>query len=283
MRSRLNRGALQEASVETVALSVTTAAVERARSRIPEEVPIAITVNGSTYAVLMATPSGLEDFGVGFALTEGMIEHPAEIVDLQVLAVGNGIEVRLWLLQERANALAARRRASLGPVGCGLCGIESLAQALRELPFVSSDEKPLTVAEVMAAGDLLKAEQNLHQLTGLSHAAGFLQRGNGLLASAEDVGRHNALDKLLGHLARVGIPARSGAIVLTSRISLELVQKAAMAQCPVLISVSGPTALAVQQAQAAGITLAGYAHEGSFEIYCHSSRIEGLNVAAPLS
>ena len=246
------------------------AAIQRA---LPAEVPIAITFNGSTQAVMMATPADIEDFAHGFALTEGAITDLAQIERFETVAHDRGIEARFWLTEDRAGALAERRRSMAGPVGCGLCGIDSLDQAMRDLPRLPEGGLRLTPALVGRATDLLRATQPLHDQTRATHAAGFLLPGTGIAMTREDVGRHNALDKLIGALIRSGTDPASGACVMTSRVSVELVQKAAMAGIPALIAVSAPTALAVQTAEDAGVTLVAFARGGGFEIYAHPQRI----------
>ena len=240
---------------------------------LPDEVPVAVVFNGETQAVMMTTPADLADFGLGFAIGEGIISSSTQIEGLEIVEHDQGIEVRMLLEDSAAQRLQTRRRAMTGPVGCGLCGIDSLEQAIRPLPVVQSNLK-LTQDEVAAASDALRAFQPLHDQTHAAHAAGFLIPDHGIVAAREDVGRHNALDKLVGHLHHANIAPATGAIVMTSRISVELVQKAALAGCPVLIAVSAPTALAVRCAEQAGITLAAFARGGGFDLYSHPERIE---------
>lgn len=239
---------------------------------LPEEVPVAMVFDGTTQAVMMASPRDLRDFAHGFALTEGYVEGPEQIAEFELVDHGPGIEARFWLAADRSAALSARRRTLAGTVGCGLCGIDSLEQAIRALPTVP-DGPRLTPAEVAAAPDDLRRHQPLHDQTHGVHAAGFLLPGQGLVLAREDVGRHNALDKLIGALALSGQPATDGAIVLTSRISVEMVQKCAMARCPVLIAVSAPTAHALRLAEGSGITVAAFARSGSFDIFSNPHRI----------
>jgi len=240
---------------------------------LPEETPVAIVIDGSTQAVMMATPGDLTDFAMGFALTEGFISTFDEISDFELVTHDAGIEARFWLTGPRSAALKDRRRAMLGPVGCGLCEIDSLGQALRAVPPVGSPGVRFTAAEVAGATDALGAQQPLHDQTHAAHAAGFMVPGCGIILVREDVGRHNALDKLIGAMARGGVEARRGAVVLTSRVSVEMVQKTAMAGCPVLIAVSGPTARALRVAEHAGITVAAFARAGGFDVYSHARRI----------
>ena len=252
---------------------VLTGSERRAVTRaLPEEVPVAITVNGTTQAVMMATPADIEDFAVGFALSEGIVGSIAEIGSVEALDLARGIEARLWIDENRAEALGARRRAMLGPVGCGLCGIDSLEEAVRPLPRVTA-EAVFTVSEIVAAAEDLRAHQPLHDLTRAVHGAGFLQPGQGITHAREDVGRHNALDKLIGALAREGLAASRGAFVLTSRVSVDMVQKAAMAGAGLVVSVSAPTAHALRLADEAGITLAAFARGETVEVFSHPARI----------
>ena len=239
---------------------------------LPEEWPVALSYNGSSQAVMMATRQDLEDFALGFSLSEGIVEQPEDIQEFELVEHETGSECRFWLRPEREAALAARRRAFAGPVGCGLCGIDSLEAANRALPQVPRGVR-FQAREVGAAAEALRGAQPLHDRTRAVHAAGFLQPGRGLVLAREDVGRHNALDKLIGALCRAGIDPATGAIVLTSRISMELIQKAAMAQCPVIIGVSAPTAHAVRLAEGAGITLAAFARGESFDLYARPDRI----------
>ncbi|MEI4485486.1 formate dehydrogenase accessory sulfurtransferase FdhD [Frigidibacter sp. MR17.14] len=239
---------------------------------LAEERPVAITVNGSTVAVMMATPADLEDFALGFLRTEG-IAAPDEVTSVEILPEGRGIEARVWLVEPAADRVARRRRDRAGPVGCGLCGIDSLAEALRPLPAVAAGQT-FSTAQILAAVAALPQAQPLHDATRAVHAAGFWREGHPILAR-EDVGRHNALDKLAGAMTRAGLDPAAGALVLTSRISVDMVQKAATLGAPVLIAASAPTTLAVAEAEAAGLTLVARARGQGFEVHTHPSRIAG--------
>jgi FdhD protein len=239
---------------------------------IPEETAVAFTYNGSSYAVMMATPQDLEDFALGFSLTEGIVGTADEIESIEILEEDIGVELRMRLVEPRATVFRDRRRYLAGPTGCGLCGIESLGEAMRT-PAVIADDSGFVPADIMNALESLRTMQTLNQDTRAVHGAAFYRRDEGVIALREDVGRHNALDKLAGALARKGLSGRGGLGVLTSRLSVELVQKAAAIGLPVLVAVSAPTALAVRTADAAGITLVAVARDDGFEIFTHSRRI----------
>ena len=242
---------------------------------LAEEVPVAITCNGSTQAVMMATPADLTDFAFGFALSEGFVTALDQIEEHELVVHDTGIEARLWLAEDRAAALGARRRAMAGPVGCGLCGIDSLQQALRDLPRVAAPDLRFAPDELTAATEALRRHQPLHDQTGAVHAAGFLRPGQGIVMAREDVGRHNALDKLIGALARAGEPAAAGAVVMTSRLSVELIQKCAIAGAGVIVAVSAPTRMALDTAEAAGITVVAGVRNGHGQVYTHPWRVAG--------
>lgn len=241
---------------------------------VAEETPVALSYNRLTHAVMMATPADLEDFAVGFSKSEGIVTSAGDIEELDIIAVDAGVECRMWVRPALLDRLDQRRRSLAGPTGCGLCGLESLAEAVR-LPPPVGDGISVTAAEIQAAMDAMPAEQILNATTRAVHAAGFWTREAGLVALREDVGRHNALDKLAGALARSGIESSAGMVVMTSRISVELVQKAAVLGTPILVAVSAPTRLALQVADAAGMTLVGIARRDGFEVFTHPRRIVG--------
>ncbi|WP_026619999.1 FdhD protein [Ensifer sp. WSM1721] len=240
---------------------------------VPEEMPIALTYGGSTHAVMMATPADLEDFAVGFSLTEGIISGPEQIEAVDVVAEEKGIDLQITLVNEQNEALRLRRRHMAGPVGCGLCGIESIEQAVRQTPDVSGSPLRLSEQDVVDAVGLLDGQQPLHMETRAVHGAAFYVPDCGLIAVREDVGRHNALDKLTGAAARAGFKATQGAVVVTSRVSVEMVQKTAIAGSPVIIAISAPTALAIRTAEEAGMTLVALVRGDEFEIFTHAERI----------
>ncbi len=244
---------------------------------VPEEVPIAFSYAGSTHAVMMATPDDLEDFAVGFSLAEGIIEVAEDVVAIDAIEAGDGIDVQVTLREMTAQALIDRRRRMAGPVGCGLCGIESIEQASRVVKSVAADGFKLSARDVSQAMAQLTARQDLNRQTRAVHAAGFYSLTDGLVAIREDVGRHNALDKLVGAVVIGGWDPAQGAVVVTSRLSVEMVQKTAALGAPVLIAISAPTALAIRTAAQAGITLIGIARDEDFEIFTRPDRVaEGV-------
>ncbi len=253
-------------------LSVQPERVVAVHRTLPEEVAVAMVFNGSSAAVMMATPADMQDFATGFALSEGIVTAPDQLDGFELAEHPNGLEARFWLREDRAEALAARRRFMAGPVGCGLCGIDSLAAAARDLPQVGNGPR-FGRAEVARATEMLRDQQPLHDQTRATHAAGFLLPGHGITLVREDVGRHNALDKLIGAMARQGIDPSTGAVVMTSRLSVELVQKCAVAGVTTLITVSAPTAHALRLATGAGLTLAAFARGGGFDLYSNPHRI----------
>ncbi len=244
---------------------------------IPVETPVSLSFNGTSHAVMMATPADLQDFAIGFALTQGIIASAAEIESLEIEPIGQGIDCRLWIAPERAEALSKRRRALAGPTGCGVCGVEGIDDALPHVPHVSSAFRP-TPQMVMAAIASLPSAQTLGVETRAAHAAGYWTPEAGLVAIREDVGRHNALDKLAGALAsplsrEAEEKAGAGLILLTSRVSVEMVQKTAAIGASVLVAVSAPTSLAVQTAARAGIMLIAVARADGFEVFTFPERL----------
>ncbi len=239
---------------------------------VPEETAVALAYDGGTYAVMMATPQNLEDFAVGFSLAEGIIAAPSDIHSFEAVPHDEGMELRMWLAAGNAARLSERRRHIAGPTGCGLCGIDSLTEAMRPAAVVGAGVT-ITPHEIMAAMQRLPALQVLNTETRAVHGAAFWTRARGIIALREDVGRHNALDKLGGALARGKIAATRGVVLLTSRISVEMVQKTAAMGASVMVSVSAPTALAIRMAERANITLCAVARTDGFEVFTHAGRI----------
>ena len=242
---------------------------------IPQETPVAFSYQGASYAVMMASPADLEDFAVGFSLSEGIVTSKSDIVDIEVTVADAGIVLRIELKSSPAAALWDRKRYISGPSGCGLCGLESLAEALRPSRSVQSELRlePRQIAQAMKA---LPSFQRLNQQTSGVHAAAFWIPDEGIVAVREDVGRHNALDKLAGALARRGIDGSRGVVLLTSRVSVEMIQKAAVMGSAIVVAVSAPTALALAAAEAAGMTLIAIARSDGFEIFSHPGRVMSL-------
>ena len=240
--------------------------------QIAEETAIALTYNGGTYVVMMGTPQHLRDFAIGFSLTEGIVQSADEIESIDVVELDEGIELRMWLASEKAARISERRRHIAGPTGCGICGLESIAEAVRPAAIVTRG-RIFTPRQIMAAMAALGPLQAINIETRSVHAAAFWTLAHGIVALREDVGRHNALDKLAGNLAQQGVSAADGMVLLTSRVSVEMVQKAAAMGAPLMVAVSAPTALAVRMADAAGITLCAIARADGFEVFTHPRRV----------
>lgn len=255
------------------ALRVAAGRPDRRVETIAEEDPVALVFNALSYAVMMATPADLEDFALGFSLTEGILGSIDELYDIEVERLPRGAEVRMRIAASRFADLRARRRNLAGRTGCGLCGVDSIAEALRPVAKVGSD---LSIAPdaIHAAMQAFPERQTLNRDVGAVHAAAFARADGTLVAVREDVGRHNALDKLVGHLARSRIDAGTGFVVVSSRCSYEMVHKTAAAGAPLIASVSAPTALAVEFAEEAGVGLCAFAREGRFTVYAAPSRVK---------
>jgi FdhD protein len=240
---------------------------------VPEETPVAFSFAGTTHAVMMASPADFEDFALGFSLTEGIIADPQEIEAIEVEDHGAGIDIQIRLKDQANTRFEARRRRLAGPVGCGLCGIESIEEAMRSVDAVGASKLTLDADDIVRSVKLLSKVQPLHQETGAVHAAGFYIPGKGVVMAREDVGRHNALDKLAGALAKAGIDGGSGAVVVTSRVSVEMVQKTAAIGSAFIIAVSAPTALAIRTADEAGMTLVALVRGDDFDVFTHPDRV----------
>jgi FdhD protein len=252
--------------------------LDRGTRAIPEETALALTYNGGTYAVMMGTPQDLQDFAIGFSLDEAIIRSPDDIEEFEIVDLDDGIELRMWLKQARAERLSERRRHIAGPTGCGICGIDSIAEAVRPAAVVTGG-RSFSPREIMTAMQSIAPLQRINIETRAVHAAAFWTPARGIVALREDVGRHNALDKLAGALARDKISTDEGMVLLTSRVSVEMVQKTAAIGAPLMVAVSAPTALAVRMADAAGITLAAIARADGFEVFTHPERV-AANVGA---
>ena len=240
---------------------------------LAEETAVAISYNGSTHAVLMATPADLEDLAVGFSATEGIVSDVAAIESITVAEYELGLDLQVRVREDIAERLARRRRSMAGPVGCGMCGLDSLEAASRSIPPVDAGVG-FAGSAIIEAAQSLERLQELNRATSASHAAGFFGPREPVSVVREDVGRHNALDKLIGALLRNGIDCASGGLIVTSRISVELVQKAAVAGVGLLAAISAPTALAVRTAAETGVTLAAVVRGRSFECFTRADRIQ---------
>lgn len=261
-----------EAARDIAALQWRKEGRSRSRRRLPVEAPVALVHDATTTAVMMASPQHLEDLALGFALTEGIITTASHVRSLEIVESPQGFEARMWLTPDRSAYLSERRRTLVGPTGCGLCGIESLEQAVRRLPESPSGPR-LSPQDVLRAAAAITEAQRLGQSTRATHAAALWTPSLGLVAAREDVGRHNALDKLVGVLLREQADVSAGAIVLTSRVSIEMIQKSAMLGAPVIIAVSAPTTLAVEAAEQCGMTLIGIARPDGFEVFTGARRV----------
>ena len=239
---------------------------------VAEEVPIVLMYNGISHVVMLATPTNLEDFALGFSMTEGIIQSPKEFLSAKVYQRANGIEVQIKIPHERFVCLTDKGRNLTGRTGCGLCGASTLKQAIRHPAPVHSPVK-VTAEQLTAALADLQHRQSLNQLTGAIHAAAWVEPERGIIDVREDVGRHNALDKLLGLLCRTGKDVNAGYIIVTSRASYEMVQKTAFLGIGLLVAISAPTGLAIRLAEQTGVTLVGFARGENHVIYTHPQRI----------
>ncbi|HWL29230.1 MAG TPA: formate dehydrogenase accessory sulfurtransferase FdhD [Burkholderiaceae bacterium] len=244
------------------------------RDRLACEVPVALEYNGISHATMLATPCDLEDFLVGFSFTEGIIRTAGDVYDIDIVQQDNGVVVQARIASACLNELKLRRRNLAGRSGCGLCGIESLSEVRRTLPALPPRPQSVSASAIASACHQLRARQPLHLETGATHAAGWADRHGNLLAVREDVGRHNALDKLIGLLLREGHDTSDGLAVISSRASFEMVQKAAAAGMPALIAVSAPTTYAVDMANELNVFLAGFARDNGYTVYSHPDFLE---------
>ena len=263
--------------------------LSQAKDKVAEEVPIALIYNGVSHAVMLATPQDLEDFALGFSLSEGILQSKSELYDVEIVVQQHGIELRLDVATECFVKLKERRRSLVGRTGCGLCGAESLEQALRltekppiKAPDLTKNTNPsinaassfvVNASSIVAAFHAIKTKQVLQQATGATHACAWVDLNGEVQLLREDVGRHNAMDKLIGALAKT--PHKSDGFVLTSsRASVEMVQKVAIAGYNILAAISAPTGLAIRVAEVYGVTLVGFLRENQFVIYTYADRIK---------
>jgi FdhD protein len=240
--------------------------------QVVEECPVAMVYNGVSHVVMMATPADLEDFALGFGLTEQILSSPEQLLDIEVQRQPRGIELQMTVANEAFAALKLRRRNLTGRTGCGLCGAESLEQAIPD-PVSVSSEAVFDITALERAVSSMLIHQPLKQLTGSVHGAAFCNAEGKVLFLREDVGRHNALDKLIGAMQKE--TTDDGFILVSSRASYEMVAKTARAGVSLLAAVSAPTSLAIEQANLAGITLVGHVREGRQVIYTHPERVRG--------
>lgn len=246
---------------------------------VAEECAIALVYNGISHAVMMATPQDLEEFAIGFSLSEGVVQHSNEIFDVQIQQQPQGIEVNVTLAAAQFAKLKQRRRNLTGRTGCGLCGAESLQQAIRPIAKVAAID-PINAAAIQTAQQLLTSRQPMQQLTGAMHAAAWCNRDGDIVLLREDVGRHNALDKLIGAMAGQQPAVSDGFVMISSRISYEMVQKTSVAGAAVLAAVSAPTRLAIELAHAAGISLVAFVRQDRHAVYTHPQSIRSTtNIA----
>lgn len=240
---------------------------------IPVEVPVSLVYNGLSHVVMMASPADLEDFGLGFSLSENIVSAPDDIRSLDVLEGEKGLVISMEISGQAHRKIAARRRYLSGRTGCGLCGVESLDEALPTLRPVDAQIE-IRPAAIYAAFDSLHEHQPEKQATGAVHGAAWCSIDGDIIQVREDVGRHNALDKLIGAMARDGLDCTAGFCLITSRCSYEMVQKAVQTGIPLLAAISAPTTLAVQIAAENNMTLLALAREKTFTIFAHGHRIK---------
>ena len=264
---------LSREGVRLVPATVCTgSAMAEREETVIDEVPVGLVYAGDLFSVMLATPTDLEDFATGFSLSEGIVGSAEELAVTAIDEVTDGVRIRMELPVERLAALLRRKRNLMGGSGCGRCGTDSFAEALRPLDPVRSTARiaPDAIRRAMAA---LPSGQRLNRETGAVHAAGFARPDGRLVAVREDVGRHNALDKLIGALARTGVDPAAGFVVVSSRCSFEMVHKTAAAGIPLIAAISAPTSLCVGFAEAVGVGVVAYVRDGRFTVYAAPSRV----------
>ena len=240
---------------------------------VAEEVPVVLVYNDKPHVVMLCTPVDLEDFAIGFSMTENIVRSIADIQSVKVYQRSKGIEVRLSIPESCSSQMADKGKNMTGRTGCGLCGATTLEQAIRPVRKVGEGLKLDATLLTQAFNDL-NARQHINQLTGAIHAAAWLDKNQGLLQVREDVGRHNALDKLIGSLAKANVDFSQGWLLVTSRASYEMVQKAASVGISLLAAISAPTALAINLAEQSGLTLIGFARGDRHVVYTHPHRLQ---------
>ncbi|MDO9104045.1 MAG: formate dehydrogenase accessory sulfurtransferase FdhD [Methylovulum sp.] len=243
---------------------------------IAEEVPISLIYNGVPHVVMLATPTNLEEFALGFSITEGIISKPQELLATRIYNRSNGIELQLKIPEHRFQSMADKGRNLTGRTGCGLCGASTLKQAIRQ-PEPVHGNVTVNADELIKALSDIKQQQRINKLTGSVHAAAWAVPGTGIVTVREDVGRHNALDKLIGALLRTGKKPNTGFVIVTSRASYEMVQKTAFVGITLLAAISAPTGLAIRLADEAGLTLIGFARADQQVVYTHPQRLTHIN------
>ncbi len=240
---------------------------------VAEEVPVVLVYNTIPHVVMLTTPLNLEDFALGFSLTEEIIGNPAELQSVRVVQRSKGVEVRMTIPEPRFEQLHGKGRNMTGRTGCGLCGASTLEQAVRR-PRPVGKGLPLDASLLSGAMTAMHDKQSLNQLTGAVHAAAWLEPERGVVSVREDVGRHNALDKLIGSLAKANCNFEGGWLLVTSRASYEMVQKASSVGITLLAAISAPTGLAIQLAEECGLTLVGFTRNENHVIYTHPHRLQ---------
>ncbi len=248
------------------------AAYDPALDQVAEEVPLALMYNGIPYAVMLTTPNDIKDFVTGFSLTEEIVLNIDEIISLNIQQRENGIEVHTTIPANRAKALKYRTRNIAGCTGCGLCGTTSLDGAIRK-PGMLGEGVSISTSTIHRGLDSIKQLQSLNNITGAVHAAVWLDQSGDPVLIREDVGRHNALDKLIGALKILNTDLDNGFLIVTSRASFEMVQKAALSGISLIVAISAPTALAIKLAHDCGLTLVGFARDHSHVLYSNPQRL----------
>jgi len=246
--------------------------VAEAQDWVADEVPVALIFNGISHAVMLATPLDLEDFALGFGLTEGLLANAGELYGIDVLPDPAGMRIEMEVSSACFARLKDRRRSMAGRTGCGLCGTESLEQVEPPLAALAPCDTPLSPPAIAAALQAMTSHQALQQRTGATHAAAWCSLDGAITLVREDVGRHNALDKLVGAMVESGLDPRDGFCCITSRASVEMVRKAVATGITALIAVSAPTARAVATARRAGLALAGFARRDDLVLYADADR-----------